>query len=82
MGYASVLESLKIECEACLSIKDDDDSKFPKINDKDNDQKIIIWSPIFKYFLSNSHGSRWPLTHVFREDTNVSDEPVDLLIAN
>ena len=42
MGYVSVLATFKIKCEACLSIKDHDDSKVPKINDKEKDWKIIL----------------------------------------
>ena len=34
IGYASVLVTFKVEHEAYLSIKDDDDSKVPKINDR------------------------------------------------
>ena len=41
MGHASVLETFKNEHEAYLSVKDDDDSKIPKINDRDKDRKII-----------------------------------------
>ena len=41
MAYSSVLAEFKIEYEAYLSIKDDNDSKVPKINDKDADRKII-----------------------------------------
>ena len=34
IGQASVLATFKIECEACLSVKDYDESKVPKINEK------------------------------------------------
>ena len=68
MAYSSVLATFKIEHEAYLSVKHDDDSDVPKINDRDNDQKIIRWAPIFKDFLSSSYGSRAPLIYVLRED--------------
>ena len=48
MGHASLMETFKIEHEDYLSVKDNDDSKFPKINDRDNDFKIILQSLIFK----------------------------------
>ena len=82
MGFPSVLETFKIENEDHLYIKIDNYSKFLKINDKDNDRKIIRWSPIFKDFLSNSHGSRAPLIHVLREDPAVPDEVMDPLLDN
>ena len=82
MGYASVLTTFKIEQEDQLSVKDDDDSKVPKINDKDNDRKIVRSSPIFKDYLSNSHASRGPLIHVLSEDPTVPDEIMDPLLAN
>ena len=61
MAYSSVLATFKIEYEAYLSIKDEDDAKVSKINDKGNDRKIIHWAPIFKDCLSSSFGSRGPL---------------------
>ena len=41
MLHASFLETLKIEYDDFLSVDDEDDSKFPKINDKDKDRKIV-----------------------------------------
>ena len=80
MAYSSVLAEFKIEYEAYLSIKDDDDAKVPKVNDKDNDRKIIRWSPIFKDCLSSSFGPRGPLIYVLREDPEVPDEVTDPLL--
>ena len=82
MVYSSVLATFKIEYEACLSIKDEDDAKVPKINDKDNDRKIIRWAPIFKDCLSSSFGSRGPLIYVLREEPEVPDEVIDPLLPN
>lgn len=61
MACSSTLATFKIEHEAYLSIKDEDDAKVPKTNDKDNVRKIIRWAPIFKDCLSSSFGSRGPL---------------------
>ena len=80
MAYSSVLATFKIEYEAYLSIKDEDDAKVPNINDKDNDRKIIHWAPIFKDCLSSSFGSRRPLIYVLREDPEVSNEVIDTLL--
>ena len=82
IGYASVLETFKIEHEACVSVKDDYDSKVPNANDKENYRKIILWSPVLKYFLSNYYGSHGPYICVIREDSTVPDEIMDLLLAN
>ena len=80
MAYSSVLATFKIEHEAYLSVKDEDDAKVPKINDKGNDRKIIRWTPIFKDCLSSSFGSRGPLIYVLREDPEVPDEVINPLI--
>ena len=48
MGYASVLTTFKIEYEACVSVKDNDDSKVLNVNDRGNEQKIVRRSPMFK----------------------------------
>ena len=82
MAYSSVLETFKIEYEAYLFIKDEDDAKVPKINDKDSDRKIIRWVPIFKDYPSSSFGSRRPLNCVLREDPEVPDEVIDPLLPN
>ena len=58
MGYASVLATFKIEHEDCLSVKDDDDSKAQKIDNKDNDRKSFIGLPF------SSDASQTPINHV------------------
>ena len=80
ISYTSFLETFKIQYEACLSVKDEDDSNVPKINDGYNDQKIIYWYPIFKDCLSSSYVSRGPLIYVLREDPAVLDEDIDPLL--
>ena len=41
MAYTSVLATFNFKYEAYLSVKDEDESKVPRINDRDNDRKII-----------------------------------------
>ena len=41
MACTSVFPTFKIDHEAYLSVKDEDDSKVPKINDRENDRNII-----------------------------------------
>ena len=77
MAYSSILATFKTEHEAYLCIKDEDDAKVPKINEKDNDRKIIRCASIFKDCLSSSFGSRGPLIYVLREDPEVPDEAID-----
>ena len=78
MSYSTVLASFKIDHEACFSVKDEVEPKFPKRNDRDNGHKIIRWFPIFKHCLTISCGSRDPLSHVLREDPVVTDETLTL----
>ena len=82
LGYTSVLETFKIEHEDCLSAKDDDDSKALNVINKDNNRKIVLWSPIFKDCLSNYCRSRGPLICVLRNDSTVPDEIMDPFLAN
>jgi hypothetical protein len=44
-----------------------DDSNVPAINDKDNEQKVIKWVPIFLDCASCTYGSRGPLACVLHE---------------
>ena len=73
MSYSKVLATLKVEHEACISVKDEAKPKFPKTNDRDNTRKIICWHPIFKERPSSSCGSRDPLSYVLRKDSVVPD---------
>ena len=82
MVLGSVLETFKIELVAHLSVKDYDEPKVPKINDRHNDRTIIRWSPILKECLSNSYGSRGLLSCVLREDFTVDYEVMGPLLAN
>ena len=74
MSYSTALATFKIEHEAFLSVKDETEPKVPNINERDNDLKIICWSPIFKEFLASSHDSCSPLIHSLRKDPVVPDE--------
>ena len=80
MNYANVLSTFKIEYEAYISLKGEDEPKVPKINDKDHDRRIIRWAPIFKDCLTSTFGSRGPLSYVLREDPNVPNETADPLL--
>ena len=80
MAYSSILVTFKIEYEAYLSTADEDDTKIPKINDRDKDRKIIRWATIFKDCLSSSRGSRGPLIYVLREDLTFPDEFIGPLL--
>ena len=82
MGYASVLDTFKIENEDHLSVKDDDASKAPKMNDRDNDRKTTRWAPVFNSCLSNSYVSRGQLICVVRDVPTVHNEVVDPLLTN
>ena len=82
LGHAIALTTLNIENEAYLSFKDNEQSKVPKINDRDNDRKILRWSHIFKDYLSNSCGSHGPLFCVLRDGPNMNDEVMDSLLDN
>ena len=82
MVHSSVLVTFKIEHEAYLSIKVEDEAKVPKINDRDNDLKIILWAQLFKDYLSSYYGSRGPLIYVLHEVTTVSDEVIDPLLSS
>ena len=41
MSYSILLVTFKVENETYLSVKDDAEHKVPKINDRDNDHKVI-----------------------------------------
>ena len=80
MNHLIVLATFKVEHEVFISMKDEDDSNVPNINDRHNDRKIIRWVPIFKDCLAISHSSVVPLNYVLREDLEVPDESVYPLI--
>ena len=65
--YPSALAIFKIEYEVCLSIEDEIEPKVPKINDRDNDRKMIHWYPIFKGYLASSCDLREPMIYVARQ---------------
>jgi len=80
MNYANVLSTFKIEYEAYVSLKDEDEPKVPKINDKDHDRRIIRWAPIFRDCLASTFGARGPLSYVLRDNVNVPNEIDDPLL--
>ena len=82
MSYTSVFTTFKIDHEACLSVKGEDDSKVQKINDMENDLKIIRWYPIFKERISNSYGSCRPFICFLREDTTAPEDVMDHLLSS
>ena len=82
MDYSSILATFKIENEAYISVKGEDDPNAPKINDRDNDRGITRWDPIFKDFLVSSYGLRGPLNSVLREDPIISEEIMDPFLPN
>ena len=74
MNYVNVLMTFKIEYEAYNSLKDEDEPKVPKINDKDHDRRIICWAPIFKDCLTSTFGFCGPLSYVLRDDPTFPNE--------
>ena len=80
--YTHVLTNFKIEHDAYLELKEEDEPKVPKINDRDSEKKIILWAPIFKDHLSRCFGTKGPLKYVVRENGAVPAEAVDPLDAN
>ena len=82
MRCSTVLATYKSENEPYLSTKDEAKPQVPKINDRDNDCKVIRCYPIFKGYLTSSDDSRGPLTYVLRRDPIVPDEIIDSLLTN
>ena len=82
MHFTNVLSSFKLEWDDYTSLKSLDDPAVPAINDKDNDRKIIKWTPIFLDCMSRTFGSRGPLAYVLRENNAVPTEADDPLHAN
>ena len=82
MHFNNVLSTFKIEYDAYKALKDEDEPKVPKLNDRDSDRKVIRWAPIFSDYLSRCFGSRGPLLYVIREDSAVPTEATDPLGAN
>ena len=79
MHYTNVLKDFKLEYDSYVELKDSDEPKIPKVNDKDNDRKITHWAPTFQRALSSCYGSHGPLSYVLREHTAVPPEANDPL---
>ena len=73
MHYVNVLMDFKLEWDAYQDLKEKDDPKVPKINDRDGDRKII-WAPSFRGALSRIYGSKGPLIYVIRDESDVLEE--------
>ncbi len=82
MNYANVLVNFKVEWEAYQMLRDEDEPKVPKVNDRDNDRKIIRWAPIFSDYLSRCYGAKGPLRYIIRDEVAVPAEADDPLGAN
>ena len=82
ISYSIVLATSKVEHEVCLSVKDEAKCNAPKINDRDNDHKVISCFLIIKNFLMISYFSRFPLSCFICEDTMFPDEIVCSLLTN
>lgn len=82
MHYNNVLMTFKIEWEAYQELRDADEPKIPKINDRDAERKVIKWVPIFLDCMSRSFGAKGPLRYVLRENQTISDEATDPLLPN
>ena len=82
MHYVNVLSNFKVEYEAYINLKEEDEPKVPKINDRDSDRKVIRWAPIFVDYLSRCFGSKGPLRYIVREMATVPTEIDDPLGSN
>jgi hypothetical protein len=72
MHHMNVLTPFKLKWDEYKSTKAQDDSDIPTINDKDNEQKVIKWVPIFLDCASyRTYGSRGPLACVLHELTTL-----------
>ena len=54
MHYGNFLSDFKVEWDSYEDLRTQDDPKVPKVNDKEQDRKIILWDPIFSDFLSSA----------------------------
>lgn len=83
MHYTNILANFKIEHEAYKKLRNaDNDTKVPKINDRDSDRKIIRWAPVFADYLSRCFGATGPLRYVIRDEPTVPTEVADPLLQN
>ena len=82
MHYSNVLKAFKEDHEAYVLLKKQDEPKYPAVNDKDKEKKIIKWMPLFEDALSRTFGSKGPLIYVLRDDATVASEADDPLDTN
>ena len=67
MRCSSVLATFKIDHEAYLSAKGEDDPNAPNNDGRDDERRITHWCSMFKHCLATSYSSRSPLSNVLRE---------------
>ena len=79
MHYTNILTNFKVEYEAYEVMKKEDDPTIPKINDRDNDRKIIRWAPIFLDCMEHHYGAKGPLRYVLRDEVPFQPEFLDPL---
>ena len=79
MHWNNVLATFKIEFEAYEKLREEDEPKVPRINDRDSERKIIRWAPIFEDHLSRCFGATGPLSYIIRESAIVPIEADDPL---
>jgi hypothetical protein len=82
MHYNNVLLTFKTEWEAYQELRDADEPKIPKINDRDAERKVIKWVPIFLDCMSRTFGAKGPLRYVLRENPDVPNDAADPLDPN
>ena len=82
MHYRNFLSDFKVEWDAYEDLRTKDYPNLPKVNDKDQDRKIIRWYPIFLDWISSTYGSRSSLHYVLCDNTEVPGEYYDPLLMN
>ena len=79
MHYNNVLLHLKIKWKTYEALQKEDDPSIPKINDRDNNRKIICWAPIFLDCMDSTFGAKGPLRYVLCNEATVPPEARHLL---
>ena len=82
MHYGNVLTGFKMDFDAYILLRKQEDPEVPLVNDKDKDKKIIKWMPLFEDALSRTFGSKGPLIYVLRDTVAVPSEVDDPLDVN
>ena len=82
MHYGNVFSEFKVEWDAYKYLRTQDYPKVPKVNDKDQDRKIIRWAPILLYCLSYTYVSCGILRYALRDNIKVPGEDEEPLLLN